>query len=234
MALLFNEAQKRYMVEIYLRNGNKIDGEWVYSMREAYEDFQGEFPNDAIPYDRFKKSVHRLVDLFRETGGVDRRHGSGRPTVRTEVNIDAVRAVKEERPQTSVRHMQQEVDLSYGTCRRILKNDLKLHPYRLQVTHEILPLDRPQRREFCQRFIDTFIGNDEVMKKIMFTDESWFHLSGYVNSQNMRMWSAENPHFFIESPLHPQKIGVWAAVSQRRIIGPIFFEGKLKKKIGID
>ncbi|CAH1383351.1 unnamed protein product [Tenebrio molitor] len=37
------------------------------------------------------------------------------------------------------------------------------------------------------------------------------------------MWSSENPHFFIETPQYPQKVGVWAAISQRRIIGPIFF-----------
>jgi hypothetical protein len=30
---------------------------------------------------------------------------------------------------------------------------------------------------------------------------------------------------FIESFLHPEKVGVWAAISKRRIIGPIFFEG---------
>ncbi|KAJ8959388.1 hypothetical protein NQ318_022075 [Aromia moschata] len=39
-------------------------------------------------------------------------------------------------------------------------------------------------------------------------DETWFHNSGYVNSQNMRLWSAHNFHFYIETPLHPQKIGV--------------------------
>lgn len=43
----------------------------------------------------------------------------------------------------------------------------------------------------------------------------------------MRTWDAENPHVFVERPLHPEKIGVWAAVSGRRLIGPIFFEGKI-------
>ncbi|XP_018574750.1 uncharacterized protein LOC108913653 isoform X1 [Anoplophora glabripennis] len=37
------------------------------------------------------------------------------------------------------------------------------------------------------------------------------------------MWATENPHEFIETSLHPQKIGIWVAVSRRRIIGPIFF-----------
>ncbi|RZC35158.1 hypothetical protein BDFB_015151 [Asbolus verrucosus] len=40
------------------------------------------------------------------------------------------------------------------------------------------------------------------------------------------MWSSENLYYYVEEPLHPQKIGVWAAVSKRRLIGPIFFEGK--------
>jgi hypothetical protein len=28
---------------------------------------------------------------------------------------------------------------------------------------------------------------------------------------------------FVEAPLHPMKVGVWIAVSRRRLIGPIFF-----------
>ena len=62
----------------------------------------------------------------------------------------------------------------------------------------------------------------------MFTDES-FHVSGYVNSQKMKMWTTENPHFFTETPSHSQKIAVWAAVSHRRIIGPIFFQGTVRQ-----
>jgi penicillin-binding protein-related factor A (putative recombinase) len=59
---------------------------------------------------------------------------------------------------------------------------------------------------------------------VFFTDEAWFHLSSYVNSQNYRTWRTENPHNFTETPLHPQKIGVWCAISRRRIIGFLFFE----------
>jgi hypothetical protein len=35
---------------------------------------------------------------------------------------------------------------------------------------------------------------------------------------------------FIESPLHPLKIGVWCAISRKRIIGPIFFTGTIKSE----
>ena len=59
---------------------------------------------------------------------------------------------------------------------------------------------------------------------MFFTDESWFHLSGYVNRQNYRTWRTESPYNYTETPLHPQKIGVWCAISRHRIIGPFFLE----------
>jgi hypothetical protein len=58
----------------------------------------------------------------------------------------------------------------------------------------------------------------------MFSDEMWFHLSGCLNKQNMRISSAESRHEFAETLLYPHNnIGVWIVVSRRRIIGPIFF-----------
>jgi hypothetical protein len=46
---------------------------------------------------------------------------------------------------------------------------------------------------------------------------------GYVNSQNVRFWSSDNPHVFVEAPLHPMKVGVWIVVSRRRLISRVFF-----------
>ena len=60
-----------------------------------------------------------------------------------------------------------------------------------------------------------------------FTDEDWFHQTGYVNSQNSRIWATENPHGIYKSPLHLKKVGVWCAISGQRIIGPIFFRENL-------
>jgi hypothetical protein len=59
---------------------------------------------------------------------------------------------------------------------------------------------------------------------VLFTDETWFHLSGYVYSQNYQTWRTETPHNYTETALHPQKIGMWCAISRRQIIGPLFFE----------
>jgi hypothetical protein len=58
-------------------------------------------------------------------------------------------------------------------------------------------------------------------KPKFFKDEANFNLSGYVNSQNNRYWSSENPHALIQLPLYD----VWCAISANCIIGPIIYEG---------
>jgi hypothetical protein len=55
------------------------------------------------------------------------------------------------------------------------------------------------------------------------SDEAWFHLTGYMKSQNTWIWSKKNPYAAHETPPHPVKIAVWCIVSRRRIAGPIFF-----------
>jgi hypothetical protein len=57
---------------------------------------------------------------------------------------------------------------------------------------------------------------------ILFSDEVWFHFSGYVNSQNNRHWPAENPMLIQKVPLHDIKFGVCGAMSANKITEPIF------------
>jgi hypothetical protein len=56
----------------------------------------------------------------------------------------------------------------------------------------------------------------------LFSDEAWFHLQGYINTQNNRSWNLQNPHVTHEVLLHPVKVGVSFAASTRRIVGPVF------------
>ncbi|GFU69137.1 transposable element Tc3 transposase [Trichonephila clavipes] len=61
----------------------------------------------------------------------------------------------------------------------------------------------------------------EIIFKI---DEAHFWLNGYVNKQNCRIWSEANPHVYVETPLHPEKLTVWCALWAGGIIGPYFFK----------
>jgi hypothetical protein len=64
------------------------------------------------------------------------------------------------------------------------------------------------------------------MERIFWTS----HLSGYVNSQNNRVWSAANPSEIKDTPVHDQKVGVWRAISRNLIIGPIFFDDTINSE----
>ena len=43
-------------------------------------------------------------------------------------------------------------------------------------------------------------------QKIIFSDGAHFDLGGYVNKQKC---STENPHAYIEKPMHPKRVTVW-------------------------
>ena len=58
---------------------------------------------------------------------------------------------------------------------------------------------------------------------MIMNDEAHFHLGGYVNEQNCRIWGLKNPKMIIEEPLYPQRATVWCGFLAGGIIGPYFF-----------
>ncbi|GFV76237.1 putative DD41D transposase [Trichonephila clavipes] len=64
----------------------------------------------------------------------------------------------------------------------------------------------------------------DFYKRILFSDEAHFWLNGYVNKQNCRIWSEDNPQVYVETPLHPEKLTVWCALWAGGIIVPYFFK----------
>ena len=63
-------------------------------------------------------------------------------------------------------------------------------------------------------------------RKIIMSNEAHFHLGGYVNKQNSRIWGSENPTMIIEKPLYPQRVTAWRGFWAGGIIGPYFFENE--------
>ncbi|RZC41778.1 hypothetical protein BDFB_014128, partial [Asbolus verrucosus] len=88
-------------------------------------------------------------------------------------------------PRASLRVLSQSTGVSFGTCQKIVKKDLHLFPYRLTCVQELFEVDYPRRVTFCRWFLQNFYDND-LLDKTFFTDEAWFYLNGYVNSQNWR------------------------------------------------
>lgn len=206
----FSQAERAFILESYFKS---------QSFLRCQEDFTVAFPETKVPN---KSTISRIVARFRKTGSVNDCLRSGRPSVLSDDSLENIRASLLRSPRKSIRKLCQQTGMSYGSVRRATKK-LKLRPYRIHVVHELQEPDRGKRLQYCQWFLRFIHNSVQVLDYVFYSDEAWFHLSGYVNSQNNRYWSSENPNVFHETPLHSRKVGVWCAISRKRIVGPIFF-----------
>lgn len=57
----------------------------------------------------------------------------------------------------------------------------------------------------------------------MFSDEAIFHVLGHVHRYNIRTWSNESLHDFVEHKRDSPKVNVWCALTRDQVISPYFF-----------
>ena len=91
-----------------------------------------------------KNTIKSLYAKFVNTGNLSNAsHASRQRTGRSDENIEAVRASIEETPTTSSCRRSQESDIARTTLRRITHSDLKMFPYKIQMTRKLNPADYP-------------------------------------------------------------------------------------------
>src|SRR6185437_7296931 len=171
-------------------------------------------------------TIKDLMKKHEETGSVldNQKAKSGRPkTGRSEENVERVRLANIENRQSSSRKLAHELDLSPSSTFRILKQDLRLFPYRIQNRQSLTDRDKEARMAFAQRFKQQHENDPLFIRRVHFSDESHFGLDGRVNSHNAIFWGSEKPDIVHHVPLHSQRVTVWCAVSFNGIVGPYFF-----------
>ncbi|GFX21125.1 hypothetical protein TNCV_4367041 [Trichonephila clavipes] len=62
--------------------------------------------------------------------------------------------------------------------------------------------DHQARRRFVEWAQNEIGVVPDFHKRILFSDEAYFWLNGYVNKQNCRLEA--NPQVYVETPLHPE------------------------------
>ena len=182
-----------------------------------------------------KSTLQRLVAKFETTGSVNNQPTPVRSrNARSAENIAAVRESVQQNPRQSIPRRAQELGLSQTSTWRILRRDLGLHPYKIQLTQELKVDDHRQRRLFADWASNRLEENPSFGRKIIFSDEAHFWMNGCVNKQNCRIWDDTNPHEVHQVIMHPQKVTVWCGFWAGGVIGPYFFENDVGEAVTVN
>ena len=101
-------------------------------------------------------------------------------TVRTKESIRNVKTRLNRKRKVSIRKLVHELDISYGSARRILKNDLKLRSYKM-VIEPLLTDEHKEKRKKFSNWVRTLFRKENTMN-ILFLDERLFDIDGIYNS----------------------------------------------------
>lgn len=179
-----------------------------------------------------KVFVYRTITRYNDTGSIAKRHGGGhQKTATSREMVQKVKKRLERNPRRSANQMAKELKISDRSIRRILKNDLKVKPYKIQKAHDLTPKQQQVRLERAKELLR--LAESGQLPNIVFSDEKIFTIEQFVNSQNDRVYlrdrSYENlSHRLATRRQHPPQIMVWAAVTADGRSPIVFIEPGVK------
>lgn len=179
----------------------------------------------AIEYGNPAPSANSLrgwLQEFQERGTVGHRPRSGRPRISDE-DVARIEQAFQENPKQSLRGASAALGIPFSTIRKVLRENLKMFPYRISFLQQLLPEDYPLRLAYAQHIRRELRNDSGYLERIVFSDECIFHTNGVVNKHNARVWGLENPRTVEEVPQRSEKVMVWCGMHKSKIIGPYFF-----------
>lgn len=169
-----------------------------------------------------RTTILRWVENFNSQGNVENTTGRGRPSV-SEQTVQTVSTYFHTHPQRSLRRAVIDLSIPYSTIQKILKKQIHMFPYKIRTFHELKPQDYVQRLAFVQWCMEKISSDPNFLRRIVFSDECVFHVSGIANTQNTRIWGSENPRQIQEHEAHSEKITVWCAIHANGVLDPYYF-----------
>lgn len=135
-----------------------------------------------------------------EAGVTINKKQTGRPSSRrNEENVAQLNVYVQDDPCLPTRKPSDAMAIPPTSLRRIMKLDLKLHPYKIQLVQELKENDLISRNTFVDTMFERFTN-------ILFSDEAHFHLNRQVNKKNCSFWSEVNLQLKHQRPLHSPNI----------------------------
>ena len=74
------------------------------------------------------------------------------------------------------------------SLRCVLKSDLHLYAYKIQVKRQLTDADKEKRETMCEWFCNVLENDENFLENVWFSDEVHFLLFGHVNSKNNVFW----------------------------------------------
>ena len=160
-----------------------------------------------------------------ETGSVLQRKRADRFQI-SKKEIESVRVAQSRNPRKSIYGVSTQLQISRSTVHKVLHRNLRLYAYKVQLLQPLKPEDNPRRKEFAVTMLGRLDSGPGFLKRVSFSDESTFHVSGLLNRHNLRIWGSENLHDTCELERNSPKLNVWCGMMHNKMIGPFFFAEK--------
>jgi hypothetical protein len=181
------------------------------SARKWRQKFQCEFRDERVPS---RQTINSLVNKLISMGLLIDKKQKRKFWVLTEKKLDDKGARLEHAPRKSLKCPAHERGMTKSSARRATQL-LKLRYYKRIVIHALQPHDPASWVHFCSWFLQSVVECEINLQLTFFSNAAWFHLQGYINTQNNHYWSSQNPHLIDKVLLHPVKVGVWCDASAR-------------------
>lgn len=174
------------------------------------------------------ESFIKLKRRFEATGSISypKKKVVNRLTTGEE-NEMAVLLSLQETPHASLQEISTQLDISATSVWRLTKKH-HYHPYHIELHQQLHGNDFQSRVNFCNSMIEKITQLPNLLKFVLFSDESTFNNNGLLNRHNSHYYSTENPHWTRQIDYQNRwSLNVWGGIIGDHVIGPYFFDAHL-------
>jgi hypothetical protein len=139
-----------------------------------------------------RQIIHNLVNKLRTVRLLIYKKTKYKRWVLTVEKLDDLGARLEHTPRKSLKSLAQETGVSKYSWRTATQL-LKFRPFKTTAIHTLQPHDSASRICFWSGFLQSVVEGEVDLQLTFFSDEAWFHLQKYINTQNNHYWSSQNP-----------------------------------------
>ena len=118
---------------------------------------------------------------------------AGRPTSKTDENVERVRSIVRSDRQLTLRMINSELNLNQFTVHQILTQDLDIRKMCAKMVPKNLTTEqKANRRDVCLDFLDRLQREPEFFSRVITGDESWILEYDPETKRQSREWQKKN------------------------------------------